>query len=88
MKLKYLCIAGLLTATLLYCNHAEHHYTRYNCTVVKVNNTSVTVEDPQGYRWEFEGEGYQINDIVDLQMYDNCSSSNKTDDIIKGVIKQ
>lgn len=65
----------------------EHHYTRKDCEVVKINGYEVIVEDNIGRLWEFEGEGYTVGDRVDVKMYDNMTDTIKDDVIVDVTIK-
>lgn len=64
----------------------EHHYTRKNCEVVKINGYEVTVEDNMGRLWAFDGEGYAVGDRVNAKMYDNMTDTIK-DDVIVDITK-
>ena len=60
----------------------SHYYTRKDCEVVKVDGYTVSVEDNMGRWWKFEGEGFEIGDIVDVEMFDNLTDGIKDDQII------
>lgn len=62
--------------------NTRHYYTRENCEVVKVNGYCVTVEDNIGHWWDFEGEGFEVGDRVDVEMWDGLTSSIKDDQIV------
>lgn len=62
--------------------NTSHYYTRKNCEVVKVNGYCVTVEDDMGRWWDFEGEGFEVGDIVDVEMFDGLTSGIKDDQIV------
>lgn len=86
--MKKIIIGVLLVGGILGCNYYEHHYTRDNCEVVRIENNIVTVEDKCGFYWQFEDEGYSKGDIVDLKMFDSCTNSNIKDDEIIKVIRK
>ena len=60
----------------------SHYYTRENCEVVKVDGYTVSIEDNMGRWWKFEGEGFEVGDIIDVEMYDNLTDEIKDDEII------
>lgn len=60
----------------------SHYYTRKNCEVVKVNGYCVTVEDNMGRWWDFEGEGFEVGDTVNVKMWDALTDSIKDDHIV------
>ena len=60
----------------------SHYYTRKDCEVVKVDGYTVSVEDNMGRWWEFEGEGFEVGDIVDVEMFDSLTDGIKDDQII------
>lgn len=60
----------------------SHYYTRENCEVVKVDGYTVSVEDDMGRWWKFEGEGFEVGDRVDVEMFDGLTSGIKDDQIV------
>lgn len=60
----------------------SHYYTRKDCEVVKVDGYTVSVEDDMGRWWKFEGEGFEVGDIVDVEMFDSLTDGIKDDQII------
>ena len=66
--------------------YIEHNYTRDYCVAVEVTDTGVIFEDQCGYTWYWEEEGFEIGDVVDLKMYDNCSSAYIDDDVITRIV--
>lgn len=60
----------------------SHYYIRKDCEVVKVDGYTVSVEDNMGRWWKFEGEGFEVGDIIDVEMYDNLTDEIKDDEII------
>lgn len=60
----------------------SHYYTRKNCEVVKVDGYTVSVEDNMGRWWKFEGESFEVGDIVDVKMFDNLTDGIKDDQIV------
>lgn len=82
--MKKILIGLVIISGLMVCNWIETHYTRKNCTVVSVTDTTVTVEDKSGYLWSVEGnvDNLQEGEKVNLKMYTNGTTENITDDII------
>ena len=60
----------------------SHYYTRKDCEVVKVDGYTVSVEDNMGRWWKFEGEGFEVGDIVDVEMFDSLTDGIKDDQIV------
>lgn len=60
----------------------SHYYTRKDCEVVKVDGYTISVEDDMGRWWKFEGEGFEVGDRVDVEMWDGLTSSIKDDQIV------
>ena len=85
--MKKIIIGVLVVGAFLGMCHWEHCYTRENCVVIAVDKDKVTVEDKCGFTWAFYGDNYEIGDVVDLKMHDNCSSAYIGDDEITKVVK-
>ena len=62
----------------------ERTYTR-EAQVINVDKAIVTVIDKNGNLWEFEGDGYDVNDNVKLIMDTNNTDEFIYDDYIKDV---
>lgn len=87
-RIPSIIIAIILIGCYCLCSYYEHHYTRENCIVIRVENNTVTVKDKCDFVWEFEGtEGFTEGDKVNLKMFDNCSDCYIEDDEIVKVIK-
>ena len=69
---------------IMACNF-ENNYTRKDCKVVEINGNIITVEDNCGYLWDFEGEGYELGQKVDLKMHTTHTINTIIDDYIKSV---
>ena len=78
----------LLVGMFCGASYYEHNYTRQDCVVVEASPTGAIFEDRCGFTWYWEEEGFEVGDVVDLKMYDNCSSAYIDDDEIKKVIKR
>lgn len=89
--MKKILIVTLFIIMFLGCCYVEHNYTRDNCTVIEATEQGCLIECQcaEFWFWEYEPTGtrFQIGDIVDLKMYDNCTSAYIQDDIIKSVRK-
>ena len=84
--MKRTIIAILLTLTLfgavIVGQSIEAHYTR-EVVVVEVQDQEVTVEDRQGHRWSFFGDGYTVDQEITVVMYDNHTSIITDDEIVR-----
>ena len=83
-KIKCIAITMALLLACGWCSHYEHHYTRVG-TVTRVECIEITVKDKSGHYWTFKGDGYKVDDTVELKMYDNHTASDIYDDKIVGV---
>lgn len=83
-------ILGLILILVLFCaaSHYEHNYTRDNCKVIEASPTGALIEDRCGFTWYYEGEGFEIGEVVDLKMHDAFTSAYIDDDVIKKVVKK
>ena len=70
----------ILTISLL--NTIESRYTR-DVTVKSVEGTVITIEDKQGYIWEFNGDDYKVGQHITVVMNDNHTSNIFDDEIVK-----
>lgn len=79
-------IALLLIIIACFCvgSYVETHYTR-EATVVKVANNIVTVVDKCGYRWQFKGDGFKLDDEVKMTMDTMRTDFDISDDEIQKV---
>ena len=84
--IRNIIIVIILLVMCGWCSHYEHHYTRVG-TVTRVDCIEVTVRDNSGHYWAFKGDGYNVDDTVELKMYDNHTDNNIYDDEIVGVKK-
>ena len=66
--------------------HKANAYTRTTeGTVIAVNNDVVTVKTTDGNVWEFEGEGFEVGQTVEVVFSNNGSPDCVKDDIIQWV---
>jgi hypothetical protein len=56
-----------------------------DCVVVEASDKGALIVDTLGNQWYWEEEGFEVNDIVVLEMHDHFSSAYVADDIIKEV---
>lgn len=86
--MKGFLISIVIISTFLGVNYDEHNYIRKECQVIQVDGIKANIMDKIGHIWQVEGEELKAGDIVDLKMYDNLTTSNFFDDVIKEVIKR
>ena len=86
--MKKILFTLLISLLIAGASHYEHNYTRKNCEVIQINDGIATVYDEVGEAWDFKNCGLSVGDIVELKMYDNNTSNNINDDVIKEVIKR
>ena len=66
----------------------EREYSMNGVIVEEESNCVFVVEDTTGNLWAFESEeGFCVNDDVVISFNDNCTNSNRIDDIIINVKK-
>ena len=73
-----LCIVKNISKTNAYTRTAEG-------IIIEVNDEVVAVETADGHVWEFEGEGFTINQNVKIVFSNNGSPDFVRDDIIQWV---
>lgn len=73
-----LCIVKNISKTNAYTRSAEG-------TIIEVTGEVVAVETADGHVWEFEGEGFTINQNVKVVFSNNGSPDFVRDDIIQWV---
>lgn len=85
MKIRYVVLMVLLMLIVGVVGHSETHYNREG-VVVEVNGDIITVEDFTGNLWDFIGDSYSVNDMVNMTMFNNGTSSIYDDSIIEVVV--
>lgn len=75
-------IVIIIILTISLFNTIENRYTR-EVTVKRVEGTVITVEDKQGYIWEFNGDDYKVGQHITVVMNDNHTSNIYDDEIIE-----
>ena len=73
-----LCIVKNISKTNAYTRSAEG-------TIIEVTDEVVAVETADGHVWEFEGEGFEVGQTVDVVFNNNGSPDCVKDDIIQWV---
>lgn len=73
-----LCIVKNISKTNAYIRSAEG-------TIIEVTGGVVAVETADGHVWEFEGEGFEVGQTVDVVFSNNGSPDCVKDDIIQWV---
>ena len=73
-----LCFVKNISKTNAYTRSAEG-------TIIEVAGEVVAVETADGHVWEFEGEGFEVGQIVDVVFSNNGSPDCVKDDMIKWV---
>ena len=73
-----LCIVKNVSKTNAYTRSAEG-------TIIEVTGEVVAVETADGHVWEFEGEGFEVGQTVDVVFSNNGSPDCVKDDIIQWV---
>lgn len=73
-----LCVVKNISKTNAYTRNAEG-------TIIEVTGKVVAVETADGHVWEFEGEGFEVGQTVDVVFSNNGSPDCVKDDMIKWV---
>ena len=84
--LKKIAIIIFVIALFYFSAWIESHYTK-KATVVNVKNNVVTVIDNSNNIWDFKGDGFYINDKVELLMNNSQTDCYIFDDVIENVKK-
>lgn len=84
--LKNIGLALAVIASFCWGSWYETHYTR-KAIVTNIVNNVVTVVDATDNEWQFEKEGFSINDEVELYMNTMNTNSNIYDDVIEDAKK-
>ena len=92
---KRIIITLLIASMFLGMKYYEHLYTRKDCRVIAECDGELTIVDSCGYEWywyadnEEEWKLYKninIDDIISIRMFDNCTSGYIQDDEIIKII--
>ena len=77
-------IIGALLITMLFSmfgvfGYIDTHYTRKNCEVIKIDGAMVTAEDCQGNLYSFYANNLELKDKINLEMFNNGTSTIEDD---------
>lgn len=77
-------VSIILLAFLWQAYYYENHYDKV-AKVKSVDDVVVTIEDTNGYEWEFIGVGFEQGMIVKARMFTNYTDNIIGDDVIENV---
>lgn len=77
---------ALIICLLVVGGYCDSHYTRKDCVVVQHCDDIVTIEDTQGWTWDFKDSDLKVGDIVDVKMHTNRTNDTIEDDVIIDVV--
>lgn len=80
-KFLIILITTILVGLSLFANYSETHYIRHG-VVTEISGNSIIIVDSCGYKWEFFGENYFINQKLKLKMFTNCTTQIEDDEIL------
>lgn len=83
-RIKNMTLLMVVVMMFCGCSWYEVHYTR-EATVIEVTDNIVTVVDRCDYVWEFEGDGFNVNDEVKMLMNTMHTDNYIFDDEIENV---
>lgn len=78
--IKKLLIVTTVVGSFVLLTWSNTFYTRHECMVVSYKEDIVVAEDKNGNLWEFQADGLEIGDVVNLQMATNGTEENIYDD--------
>ena len=82
LVIAFIAIAGIAINSI---SHANAYTRTAEGIIIEVNDEVVAVETADGHVWEFEGEGFEVGQIVDIVFSNNGSPDCVKDDMIKWV---
>lgn len=77
-------VSIILLAFLWQAYYYENHYDKV-AKVKSVDDVVVTIEDTNGYEWEFIGVGFKQGMIVKARMFTNYTDNIIGDDVVENV---
>lgn len=77
-------VSIILLAFLWQAYYYENHYDKV-AKVKSVDDVVVTIEDTNGYEWEFIGTGFKQGMVVKARMFTNYTDNIIGDDIVESV---
>lgn len=84
---------GCIICAVGFSSVVAHNYTM-NGIVDSINDDYITVEDSTGNLWDYDfdevvtRDSFKVNEKVEISFNDNCSDSNRTDDVIIKIEKR
>jgi hypothetical protein len=82
LVIAFIAIAGIAINSI---SHANAYTRTAEGIIIEVNDEVVAVETADGHVWEFEGEGFEVGQTVDVVFSNNGSPNCVKDDMIKWV---
>ena len=82
LVIAFIAIAGIAINSI---SHANAYTRTAEGIIIEVNDEVVAVETADGHVWEFEGEGFEVGQTVDIVFSNNGSPDCVKDDMIKWV---
>lgn len=83
-RLAVLFVIAILFWILWQAYYYENHYDKV-AKVKSVDNGVVTIEDTNGFKWEFIGTGFKQGMIVKARMFTNYTDNIIGDDVVENV---
>ena len=92
---KKIIVGLLIVAGFIGVSYIEHNYTKYHCEVTDKNDAYIEFVDSLGDTWVWNAETekdieiyrtLEVGDRIDVKMFDNLTSANIEDDIIKSIV--
>lgn len=82
LVIAFIAIAGIAINSI---SHANAYTRTAEGIIIEVNDEVVAVETADGHVWEFEGEGFEVGQTVEVVFSNNGSPDCVKDDIIQWV---
>lgn len=92
---KKIMVVVLIVVAFVGVSYIEHNYTKQYCEVIDKNDGYIEFVDSLNGTWVWNAETeeeiklyrtLEIGDRIDVKMFDNLTSANIEDDIIKKII--
>lgn len=77
-------VSIILLAFLWQAYYYENHYDKV-AKVKSVDNGVVTIEDTNGFEWEYTGTGFKQGMVVKARMFTNYTDNIIGDDVVESV---
>lgn len=75
-------LTAMIMASFCVASWNETHYTR-EATVIEVEDEVITAIDKCGYVWTFEGDGFKVDDEIEMIMNTMHTDLDVSDDAIE-----